>query len=181
MSRHSRSFVIGVAVTATALLGPATHALPRLGTGRPTLRLVDAWDQTLELSSVGAKPVLVVYEDKGSADQNTAFKGDLANLAKGDRYKSRVALVAVADVEGYDFWPVRGFVKDAIRGQSRRFGTVIYCDWNGGARQTLGATRGMSNVILYGKDGRVLFSHEGALSPSERREAIELLREQVDG
>ncbi len=133
----------------------------------------------MELSRLGAKPVLIVYEDKDSATQNQAFKNDLANLARGDRYRDTVGLVAIADVQGYDYWPVRGFVKDAIKDESRKFGTVIYCDWDGAARRTLGLRRGTSSVILYGKDGKVIFSHEGAMSADERQQAIVLLRAQV--
>ena len=91
-----------------------------------------------------------------------------------------MGLVAIADVQGYDYWPVRGFVKDAIRDESRKFGTVIYCDWDGTAQRTFGLQRGTSNLILYGRDGKVIFSHEGPLSAVERSHAIELLRRQVE-
>ena len=66
------------------------------------------------------------------------MKEELGKLAKGDRYKTAIALLAVADVEGYDYWPVRGFVKSAIRKESRKFGTTIYCDWDGSFRSALG-------------------------------------------
>ena len=66
------------------------------------------------------KPVLIVYEDKSSTAQNKALKDELAQIAKGDRYRSSVALAAVADVSAYDFWPARGFVRDAIREESRK-------------------------------------------------------------
>lgn len=155
--------------------------MPHPGAELPAaLRLRDAWDRTFDLSGLATKPVLVVYEDKDSASQNQAFKNDLAALARGDRYRNSVGLVAIADVQGYDYWPVRGFVKDAIKGESHKFNTVIYCDWDGAAQRTFGLRRGTSNVILYGKDGKVIFSHEGALSEAERHEALELLRMQVE-
>jgi hypothetical protein len=175
-----RPRLAALAIVALLLVAWPAHGLPLPGAALPALRLLDAWDRTLELSRLGAKPVLVVYEDKDSATQNQAFKNDLATLARGDRYRSSVGLVAIADVQGYDYWPVRGFVKDAIKDESHKFGTVIYCDWDGSAQRTLGLRRGTSNVILYGKDGKVLFSHEGAMSADERRQAIALLRAQVE-
>ncbi|MEO8875989.1 MAG: YtfJ family protein [Polyangiaceae bacterium] len=168
------------ALTLIATSSSIAGAVPMVGTTRPSAQLVDAWERKLDISKLGAKPVLVLYEDKDSAAQNQAFKDELAVLAKGDKYKKRIALVAVADVEGYDYWPVRGFVEDSIRDQSIRFGTTIFCDWNGAARRTLGAKQGSSNVILYGKDGKVLFAHEGAMSADTRKIVIALLRAQVE-
>ncbi len=161
-----------------ALLGTA-HALPGVGAARPVVRLVDGWDRPFELPRANGKPVLVVYEDKDSSTQNQTFKAELGALGKGDRYKKSITLVAIADLQGYDYWPVRGFVKDAIQSESQKFGTVIYCDWNGAARSSLGLRRGVSTIVLYGRDGKVAFSHEGSMSAAKRREAIEILQRQV--
>jgi len=105
----------------------------------------------------------------------------LARLAAGDRYRGAVALVAVADVAGYDYWPVRGFVKDAIRKESVKQGTSIYCDWDGHVRRGLELDAGTSNVVLYGKDGSVIFADKGALSAARRGALLDLLRRQVEG
>src|SRR4028118_1226033 len=83
-------------------------------------KLEDADGRVLWMKSLKGKPTLIVYEDKDSATQNQPLKNDLAKLAKGDKYKSKVALAAVADVSSYDFWPVKGFVKAATRGRGRR-------------------------------------------------------------
>ena len=101
-----------------ALASPAA-ALPGVGATRPELRLIDGWDRMLVVDRTANKPILVVYEDKDSATQNQPLKDELARIARGDRYKEAIALIAVADVEGYAYWPIRGFVKDAI--QSRIF------------------------------------------------------------
>ncbi len=180
MNGRARTALSYLALVASLLTASIATGLPHPGSEIPSLRLLDAWDRAFEVSRLAAKPVLVVYEDKDSAGENQAFKNELAALARGDRYRTAVALVAIADVQGYDYWPVRGFVKDAIRDQSVKFGTAIYCDWDGSAQRTLGLRRGTSNVILYGRDGKVIFSHEGAMSAAERSEAIDLLRQQVE-
>jgi hypothetical protein len=155
-------------------------AVPKEGDTAPNARIEDADGRSLELKSWKGKPILIVYEDKDSAQQNQALKDDLSKLAKGDRYKSSVALAAVADVSSYDYWPVRGFVKDAIREESKKQGTPIYCDWNGSFRAVYQLRRGMSNVVLVSRDGRVLFAAEGAVSAPERKRLITLLRGQIE-
>lgn len=164
---------------AAMLVAAHASALPALGDARPELKLVDAWDRTLSVTRAANKPILVVYEDKDSANQNKPLKDDLAKLAKGDRYKSQIVLLAIADVGGYDYWPVRGFVKDAIQSESQKFGTVIYCDWDGAAAKAFNVRRGASSVVLYGRDGKVLLSHEGAVPADKRAQLVEMLRAQV--
>jgi hypothetical protein len=179
--KRARAPLACVGLVVATLLAREAFGLPVVGAARPSVRLLDGWERTLELSRLGAKPVLVVYEDKGSSTQNQPFKDELAQLAKGDRYKSGVAFVAIADLQGYDYWPVRGLVKDAIRDESRKFGTVIYCDWDGSARAALALRRGVSSVVLYGKEGKVLFAYEGSLPLPKRREALALIRAAVEG
>jgi Bacterial protein of unknown function (YtfJ_HI0045) len=164
---------------ATALVATTAGALPSVGDARPEVKLVDAWDRTLSVTRAANKPILVVYEDKDSAKQNQPMKDDLAKLAKGDRYKNAITLLAIADVAGYDYWPVRGFVKDAIQSESHKFSTVIYCDWDGSARNAFNVKKGVSNIVLYGRDGKVLLAHEGAMPADKRAKLIDLLRAQV--
>ena len=172
---------IGASVAA-AMFAVATHAgaLVAPGSLRPGGRVHDAEDQTLDLRAINGKPILVLYEDKDSAKLNEALKADLSRLAKGDRYRKAVALVPVADVQSFDFWPVRGFVKDAIRSESKKHGATIYCDWDGNFQRAAGFKRGTSSVLLIGRDARVLFSHEGALSARQREQLIALLRSEVE-
>ena len=168
-----------VLLAAGLFIASPAHALPGVGAARPDITLVDAWDRSFSIGKTGTKPILIIYEDKDSAAQNRALKGDLARLAKGDRYKNAVALVAIADVTGYDYWPIRGFVKDSIQEESVKWSTPIYCDWNGAFRSALGLKKGTSSVVLYGKDGRVLLAHEGTMPADKRRVLVDLLRAEV--
>ncbi|WP_437288760.1 YtfJ family protein [Sorangium sp. So ce406] len=169
------------AALSLALISGAALALPSEGDRAPNARLEDADGRELQLKTLRGKPILIVYEDKDSATQNQAFKDALAKLAKGDRYRKTIALAAVADVSSYDFWPVKGFVKDAIREESRKVGATIYCDWDGAFRQAYRLRRGISNVILVGKNGQVLFAAEGKLKPEAQSRVLELLRKEVEG
>lgn len=173
-----RPFVLSL-IMGCALLAGRAGALPKVGDVRPAVTVHDADDRSFDLRSVNGKPTLVIYEAKEATNQNEALKRELSNLAKGDAYRNKVALVPVADVRGYDFWPAKGFVRDAIRDESRKAGTTIYCDWDGGAGRALGARAGKSSVLLLGRDGRVLFAAEGALDEARRKALINALRAEI--
>ena len=157
------------------------HAFPSVGAEHPDVKLQDAWDRTYALSRFHGMPILVIYEDKDSARVNQALKDQLATLARGDAYRGRVALVAVADVGAYDYWPVRGFVKDAIRKESSKQGTNIYCDWDGGVRGGLGLKKGTSNVVLFSRSGKVLLAESGPMSAHRREELFDMIRNDLGG
>ena len=159
-------------VIAFALLSP--------GAVRPVARVTDADGRVLDLHAVKNKPALILYEDRDSSKVNAAFKADLAQLARGDRYRGAVVLVPVADVQGFDYWPVRGFVKDAIRDESKKVGNPIYCDFDGAFQRALGFRRGTSSVLLIGKDARVRFAVEGQLTTEQRAEVLTLLRSEIE-
>ncbi|WP_437578130.1 TlpA family protein disulfide reductase [Sorangium sp. So ce887] len=169
------------ATLAVALVSGAALALPPVGDRAPNARVEDADGRELQLKALRGKPILIVYEDKDSTTQNQALKDALAKLAKGDRYKRSIAVTAIADVSSYDFWPAKGFVKDAIRDESRKVGATIYCDWDGTFREAYRLRRGISNVILVGKNGQVLFAAEGKLKPEAQTRVLDLLRKEVDG
>lgn len=158
----------------------AALALPAEGEKAPNASVEDADGRALEMKSLRGKPILIMYEDKDSSAQNQALKDELSKLAKGDRYKSAIALAAVADVSAYNFWPVKGFVKDAIREESQKFGTTIYCDWDASFRKKYRMREGVSSVVLVGRDGLVLFAADGALSAEKRAQLLKLLRAQVE-
>ena len=175
-----RALFLTAALSLALVCAPAA-ALVQPGAIRPSAQVPDADDRVLDLRAVNGKPTLVLYEDKDSAKLNVAFKEDLSRIARGDRYKNAVALVPVADLQGYDYWPVKGFVRDAIRSESKKVGTTIYCDWDGGFQRAAGFRRGTSSVMLIGSDGRVRFSAEGQLSKDDRERLIALLRGEVEG
>ncbi|WP_437486396.1 YtfJ family protein [Sorangium sp. So ce1014] len=175
------SSAASAAALAVALVSGAALALPTVGDRAPDARVEDADGRELQLKALRGKPILIVYEDKDSTAQNQALKDALAKLAKGDRYKRSIAVTAIADVSSYDFWPAKGFVKDAIRDESRKVGATIYCDWDGTFREAYRLRRGISNVILVGKNGQVLFAAEGKLKPEAQTRVLDLLRKEVDG
>ncbi len=175
-----RPLLCATVLTSTIALAATASALPQVGKKRPALSGGDVDGNTLDLRAINGKPTLVVYESQAAAPQNAALKAELSNLASGEAYRNSVALVPVADVEGYDFWPARGFVKDAIRSESKKLNATIFVDWKGSFRRSAGLRKDTSTVILIGKDANVRFAHEGPLSAEQRRELLQLLRAEVE-
>jgi predicted transcriptional regulator len=167
---------------ALAVLAASTYAdaLPKVGTGRPGISLANADDETFDLRAVNGKPLIIVHESKDAAGQNTGFKADLKTLtASSAVFRDGYALIPIADADGYDYWPARGFVKSAIRDESKKIGRPVYIDWTGAARKSLGVTHDKSAILIYGKDAKLKFAAEGALSEADRKLALRVLKCEV--
>ena len=178
VSRAARFIAVFTMVAGLSI--PYAFALPKAGDQGLNARLEDADGKVTELKQFRGKPILIVYENKDASKQNEALKKELAVLAKGDKYKDKVALAAVADLDGYNYWPVKGFVIDAIKQESKKAGTTIFCDWDAGVRGVYGFKKGTSSIVLIDKNGWVIFSQEGTLSAEARARLVELLRQQVE-
>ncbi len=176
-----RRAVVGALLGLSLLTATDALALPKEGADAPSAKVTDVDGKTLDPSALKGKPVLIVYEDKDSAKQNQALKDELAKLAKGDKYKTKVAIAAIADVSAFDFWPAKGFVIDALRGEAKKAGIPIYCDWSGTFRKAYGMQRSTSNVVLLDKQGKVLFARSGPLAITDRQKLLGLLQKQVEG
>ncbi|MBP9114082.1 MAG: hypothetical protein KBF88_14820 [Polyangiaceae bacterium] len=156
-------------------------ALPKEGDDVGKGTVVDVDGNTFTVESTLGKPLLIVYEDKNSGTQNNALKEELGTFARDPKYKSMVLLAAVADVSSYNFWPARGFVKDAIRKESTKANTPIYCDWTGAFREALGLTRGKSNIVFVDKAGKVRYVAAGSMGEGARKRLLDLIRKEVEG
>ncbi len=154
-----------------ALVCSVCLALPRTGTTVPRASVQSLSGKTFRTQRTQGRLTLVFYEDKDATQQNKALKDALkAQLDKGGR-KRNVDIIAVADVSAWDFWPAKGFVKDAIEDQEKKAGHPIYCDWSGDFGKALGTVDGKSNVILIGPDRKVRVARAGVL-PTAVRERI---------
>jgi predicted transcriptional regulator len=170
------------AVLVAAALGslPAS-ACPKEGEAFANARVEDADDHALELKSLKGKPFVIVYDDRASASTSESFRKELMKVAKSAPYRSSVSVVLTANVGPYNYWPVKGVVKDAVRDSSKKQGTTVYCDWTGELRSAYHFKDGVSNVVVVGKDGHVAFASDGAPSGADQKRFFDALREQVEG
>lgn len=165
MSTLSRRLFGAIALAAAVPV--RVEAAPKLGEELPDARVEDADGKRLALRSLVGDTLVIVYEDKDSSSLNDAFKKDLAKLP-ADSFTA----VPIADVSEYNSWPAKGFVKDAIRDESKKAGITIWCDWDASCRKALALPKGTSSVVVVGKRGKLLYAFDGELSASERKAAI---------
>lgn len=151
-------------------------AVPTIGDTAPNARIDDAEDRGLELKSLKGKPFVIVYDNKDSAPTSAAFRKELVKVAKSDGYKGRVAVVIVADVAAYGFWPAKGIVKDAVRKETKEQGITVYCDWTNSIRTAYKFRGPKSNIVLVGKNGNVVFTAEGSPEGASRKRFFDLLK-----
>ena len=164
----------------TVLCARSALALPETGTVLPPvqMRTVDGLGQELPKQ----RPTLILYESRASRPQNYPFKTRLKVLAEqAPTFRDRLLVVPIANLEAYDFWPIRGLAASTVRSEGKRLGADIYCDWNGSIAKVLGTHPEMSSVILVDQSGKVLFSSEGPLSAADQERVLTLLRTALGG
>ncbi|MFO0611693.1 MAG: hypothetical protein U0414_03830 [Polyangiaceae bacterium] len=166
--------VAGFALT-TGLATPLVARAVSAGETAPEAKVQDADDRALWMSELKGSPVVVFYEDKDSRDMNSALKSEVASLM-GESGMSGIRVIPIADVSDYDSWPARGFVKDAVREESKKAGLTIYCDWDASFRAKYDLVKGSSNVVIVGRDGVVKAASSGSLSSERRAAVLSLLR-----
>lgn len=145
-------------------------------------RLFDLSDRQVSLRSLAragaTRVVVLLHQDRHSADQNPALKEALGELA--GRYADRLQVVALADVGGYDFWPAKGYVKDALRPLSVEGGVTVLCDWKGAVRKAYNLPARQSAVFVIAGD-ELRHLSRGVLSPSATESLIGSIEQLVRG
>jgi hypothetical protein len=155
--------------------------LPLLGAVTPAVQVQSVDGKREPLQPQAGLPTLIFYEGRDSKKQNQELKRKLKRLVDsiGGDYHGRIQLLPVANLEGLDFWPVRNFVENAVRSESRRIGAEIYCDWHGEMREKLQLKPDLSSVILLDRNGMVIFAAEGSIDLGEQERLLQLLHDQV--
>jgi hypothetical protein len=166
-----RNNTVALLIAAMLVVATTALALPRVGTTVPNATAQSLDGKTLDTRALQGKISLIFYEDKDVTQQNKALKDALELQKKKDERKANAEVHAVANVSAWDFWPAKGFVRDAIAEQQKKAGHPIYCDWSGDFGKALGTVKDKSNVILLGPDRKVILAHAGPVS-TEMRDRI---------
>jgi predicted transcriptional regulator len=163
---------VAAAIATSCLVATVALALPRVGTTVPRATVQTLDGKTLDTRGLQGRTTLIFYEDKDATEQNKVLKDALKLQEKNKARKANVDVFAVADVSAWDFWPAKGFVKDAIEEQEKKSGHSIYCDWSGDFGKALGIADGKSNVLLIGPDKKVRVAKAGAVSTAVRNRIV---------
>lgn len=152
---------------APAAATPATMQAPPRPRA-PEFALEGTAGQTRRLRDYLGRVVILMYEDRDSNQQNDALKRELAQRARSQDLTHDVAVVPVANLSGYHFWPAEGFARDAVVDIARQQQIEILIDWTGSMASAYRFRAGVSYVMVLDRAGRVLFRHAGPLAAQQR-------------
>jgi predicted transcriptional regulator len=167
------SSLVSVPLTAHAEL--PTAPAPAMPTADVLLQasLVDLADKPVSLRGLTGKVVVVVHQDRHSSEQNPALKERLSALLL--RHPQQLQIVALADVGGYDFWPAKGFVKDALKSLDSGGGALVVCDWKGAVRKAYKLKQKHSTVFVLSKTLTLVRMTQGQLSTAESDQVVQAI------
>jgi hypothetical protein len=122
------------------------------------------------LSKWRGKPVILFYEDKDSTQLNLALKEELFERGKQHGLLEAAWVVAVANLEKFNFFPARQIALSYVRDEEKKVGVPILVDLQG----TLGGApwalpKKTSTVMLLDATGAVVYSYSGRLEEAERK------------
>jgi hypothetical protein len=119
--------------------------------------------------------VLMMYEDRDSQQLNAPLKEEVRRRIHQEGLGRSLAVVPIADVRRYDYWPARPVVRAAVADQAKALGAEILLDWKGEIARRYGFRTPGSNVALIGRAGELLYQRAGVLAADERRRFHQLL------
>lgn len=146
---------------------------PRPPAGRqplPDLELEGTSGASHRLTDYVGHVLVLIYEDRHSTHQNAELKLAMRERAEQTDLGDKVTFVPIADLDGYGFFAVRPFARNAVRNLAEKFGIEILLDWSGEIARALGLAAEQSNVLILDRAGRVVFRSSGALGPEGRSE-----------
>jgi hypothetical protein len=124
--------------------------------------------EEVRLSRWRGKPVILFYEDKDSTTLNSSLKETLFARGKERGLLDSASVVAVANLQKFDFFPARQIALSYVRDEEKKVGVPILVDLDG----TLGSAPWQlptktSNVLLLDAEGALVFRHSGKMKPEE--------------
>ncbi|MBL8634070.1 MAG: hypothetical protein JNM40_12680 [Myxococcales bacterium] len=154
----------GLSICAAA---DAVTASPTLPSAESLLdaKLTDLADKPVSLRGLAGKVIVVVHQDRHSSEQNPVLKDKLSALSA--RFPNDLQIVALADVGGYDFWPAKGYVRDALKSLDSGGGALVTCDWKGAVRKAYQLRQKQSVVFVLSKGLELVSMTKGQLSETE--------------
>jgi hypothetical protein len=128
------------------------------------------------LSKWRGKPVILFYEDKDSTQLNGELKAELFERGKQHGLLEAAWVVAVANLEKFNFFPARQIALSYVRDEEKKVGVPILVDLNG----TLGGApwalpKKTSTVMLMDATGAVVYRYSGRLEETERKTFFDAL------
>ncbi|QSQ20375.1 hypothetical protein JY651_34705 [Pyxidicoccus parkwayensis] len=161
-----KGWIAGALVVSLAA-GGAFGDDPAYGPMDATLRTSEG--KEVRLSRWRGKPVVLFYEDKDSTTLNQPLKETLFERGKERGLLDAAWVVAVANLEKFDFFPARQIALSYVRDEEKKAGVPILVDLDGTLGDApWGLPKKTSNVLLLDAEGKIVFRHSGRMKPEEQ-------------
>ena len=158
--------IAGMLAVALLAASPGLAAGPQAGPMDATLRGSDGKQVTL--SRWRGKAVILFYEDRHSTTLNSPLKEALFERGREQGLLEAAWVVAVANLEPFNFFPARGIALSHVRKEETKWGIPILVDLKG----TLGAEpwslpKKTSSVLLMDGTGTVVYRYSGRMKEAD--------------
>jgi hypothetical protein len=153
-------------------------AVSAMAQGQPSPRFLVKSAAGVELTEaqLAGHPYVLWYEAPTTVQLNDAAKAEFTRVLSELTEGTRPLLVAVGDVSGFNFWPVRGFANQQLQAFSATYKMPIYGDWTGQLREGLRLRKGASNLLFVDAKGEVLYRGTGKIGPADVERVKALIR-----
>jgi hypothetical protein len=143
--------------------------------------LVSSHGKQVSLSAQRGLPTVVFYEDRHSTALNQALKDELFARGQREGLLDAARVVAVANLEGYNWFPARDFALAAVREAEVKAGIPVLVDWSGTlAAPPWSLPPRTSSVLVLTAEGRVAFERSGRLSADDRSDLFAALARLIE-
>ncbi len=166
-----------------ATLTVAGVALAQVDAGPPTGPAVDVelesslTGDVRRLSSLRARVMVVFYEDREHIPDNEETKGVLGRFIADNHLEERLAMLPIANADGFHYAPVDSLVRSGLAEGSRRIGLDIWIDWDRHmSAAPISCVQGASNVLVVDRAGVIQWRHAGVLADGDRTELFRAVR-----
>lgn len=162
------TWIAGMLTAALLAASPSFAAEPQVGPMDATLRGSNG--KEVALSRWRGKPVILFYEDRHSTTLNSPLKEALFSRGQELGLLDAAFVVAVANLQSFDFFPARGIALSHVRTEEKKWGIPILVDLEG----TLGAApwnlpTKTSSVLLLDGDGALVYRYSGRMKEEDQK------------
>ena len=129
--------------------------------------LKDQYDKSHEVKFPSSKVVVLIFGDRKGAKQIGGWAEPLY-----ERYGGKIYVFGIAQLSG-----VPGFARGLVRLLLKRQTSYsVMLDWSGSVSEDYGCEKGIANVFVIGKNGRLLNKHTG---PADQN-TLDALYQEID-
>lgn len=167
MQRPLAGLCVALLLLGTSLADASDAAAPR----DAELERTDG--STVAIRVYRGKPAVLFYEDRHSTELNADVKKALWEQGRAANRTDAVHVVAIANIQAYDFFPAKDFAVTFIRRLEGRIGIPILLDASGVlSKPPWNLPADGATVVLLDAEGRLVWQEHGALGPERTRDLL---------